>query len=86
MKGAKPVSKVLEKHYSDIDIEAEILREKQRANVLAAEAAKKRLFLEKLMFSGLIILLCEAVLLLASRIFRALHLLEHPEGKHWTLK
>ena len=86
VKGSKPVSKELAKRYSGVDPEAERLREQLRAKTAAAEAFRKRLLREKAELLVIIIILGLAVMLLGSRIIRALRLLKRPEGSHWTLK
>ncbi|MBU2573247.1 MAG: hypothetical protein KKH28_04130 [Elusimicrobia bacterium] len=86
MPGARPVSVALEKRYSGIDPESEMLRARERAKAAAAEAAKKQLFKEKLQLCGIITLLALPVMLFGSRILRALRLMNNPEDTHWTLK
>jgi hypothetical protein len=86
VKGAKPISIEQAKRYADTDYEAEELREAQRMKDEKVELARKRVLFEKLGFLVLTTLSGLALMLLGSRIIRALHLLKKPEGPHWTLK
>lgn len=86
VKGAKPVSAARAKRYSGMDKESEMLRAKRLAEAEAAKAAEELLFREKLKLVGLITFVVLAISLLGSRVIRALHLLDNPDGPHWTLK
>ena len=86
VKGAKPVSVEQAKLYTDMDLEAEALREARRLEAIETELLRKNLLHEKLWLVALITLLGIAMMLLGSRVIRALRLLKKPEGKHWTLK
>ena len=86
LKGSKPVSVEQAKLYTDIDLEAEALREERRMETIETELLRKNLLHEKLWLVALITLLGIAMMLLGSRVIRALRLLKKPEGKHWTLK
>ena len=86
VKGARPVSTARAKRYSGMDKESEMLRAKRRAEAEAAKAAENLLFRERLKLVGLITFVVLAASLLGSRVIRALHLLDNPDGPHWTLK
>ncbi|MCK5583002.1 MAG: hypothetical protein KAI33_04395, partial [Elusimicrobiales bacterium] len=64
----------------------EALREARRLEAIETELLRKNLLHEKLWLVALITLLGIAMMLLGSRVIRALRLLKKPEGKHWTLK
>ncbi|MDO8806019.1 MAG: hypothetical protein Q7R35_16500 [Elusimicrobiota bacterium] len=86
VKGARPVSAAGAKRYSGMDKESEMLRARRLAEIAAAKAAEELLLREKLKLVGLITFVVLAISLLGSRVIRALHLLDNPEGPHWTLK
>lgn len=86
VKGARPVSAARAKRYSGMDKESEMLRARRLAELAAAKAAEDLLFRERLKLVGLITFVVLAISLLGSRVIRALHLLDNPDGPHWTLK
>lgn len=84
-KGVAPVSSETGKRYNP-DKDAEKAREKVRRQAEAAELARKRLLKEKVKLTLLITVVATAIMILGSRVIKALRLLDEPEGPHWTLK
>ena len=86
LKGSAPVPAAVEKKYTGTDREGELLRAKKEMEVEAAAAAKRQLRREQLILAGLVLVGGSLVILIGSRIVKAVRLLHKPEGAHWTLK
>lgn len=84
-KGLAPVSAKTGKRYGP-DKEADRVRERARKKAEAAALARKQILLEKVKLVILVALISISLMILGSRVIKALDLLEKPEGPHWTLK
>lgn len=84
-KGLAPVSTKAGKRYSP-DKEADSVRERARRKTEAAALARKQILLEKVKLVILVALVAISIMILGSRVIKALDILEKSEDRHWTLK